>query len=255
MELEKKVVYNLLSEKYKEREALYLQLENVNYQIKLLEGRQMEFKEMICYDNMFSRDIVQRCLIKTNQQFKIENVIKDNFKRYIGVNLAIGCKEANDYTVIFVIAVNPETGVKIPIEIRRGIWNMEQSARYLIDASKRHNPRLIFVENNVYRNSLLQWVNELGEKSLPIEGFMTGKQNIDKFIGFSSMAVEFANNGWVIYNHQNPFMEESEFCKCSFCTFINELVNFPMVKHDDTIMAAWFAREACKKDIKVTFGI
>ena len=121
--------------------------------------------------------------------------------------------------------------------------------------SKRHQPHLVYVENNAYQESLIQWIRESGDVALPIEGFMTGKQKFDEFIGLPSMAAEFANNGWAIYSHQNPLSEASVTCTCSFCTFIDELVNFPIAKHDDTIMAAWFAREAARKNQRGGFEI
>ena len=176
-------------------------------------------------------------------------------KRYIGVDLAIGRRDSSDYTVIFVIAVDPLTGVKIPVEITRRRMTSPETAKALINASRRHQPHLIYVENNAYQQSLIQWIRESGDAPIPVEGFMTGKQKFDEFIGLPSMAAEFANHGWEIYMHQNPLAEGGESCTCSFCNFIDELVNFPISKHDDTIMAAWFAREAARKDKRGGFEI
>ena len=202
-------------------------------------------------DALFKRYMVNQCIYLDDPMTHV----KDNWCRYIGVDLAIGRKESNDYTVIFVIAIDPDKGTKIPIEITRRRMTSPETARVLIDASKRHKPNLIYVENNAYQDSLIQWIQESGETELPIEGFHTGKQKFDEFIGLPSMAAEFANHGWRIYNHQSPVENGSVSCKCSFCVFIDELINFPIGKHDDTIMAAWFAREAARKDSRGGFDV
>jgi len=202
-------------------------------------------------DALFPRDLISGCIHPGNPH----EHVTDKFRRYIGVDLAISRSDASDYTVIFIIAVDPESGVKIPLEIIRRKMTSPETARTLIDAGKRHQPHLIYVEINAYQDSLIQWIRESGNIALPIEGFLTGKQKFDEFIGLPSMSVEFANKGWAIYNHQNPLAEGSESCSCAFCTFIDELVNFPIAKHDDTIMAAWFAREAARKDQRGGFEI
>jgi phage terminase large subunit-like protein len=242
---------------------------------------------------LFPRDVISRCIYIGKPQEHVDQ----KFQRFVGVDLAIGKGRSNDYTVIFVIAVNPETGVKIPLEIIRRRMTSPETADVLIDICKRHQPHLVYVENNAYQDSLLQWIRESSNIStnfnvgtgrdlstlndsasvrangdlpipnnsmtnnsknytlkshnrmipIPVEGFMTGKQKFDEFIGLPSMAAEFANKGWAIFMHRNPLSESGTACQCSYCVFIDELANFPIGKHDDTIMAAWFAREAARK--------
>jgi len=202
-------------------------------------------------DALFPRDVISAAI----RLGKPEEHVTDAFKRYVGVDLAIGRGESNDYTVIFVLATDGETGEKIPLEIIRRRMTSPETARALIDACRRHQPQLVFVENNAYQQSLIQWIRESEDVRIPVEGFMTGKQKFDEFIGLPSMAAEFANSGWTIYTHQNPLAAGGGACTCGFCIFCDELASFPIGKHDDTIMAAWFAREAARKDQRGGFEI
>jgi phage terminase large subunit-like protein len=177
---------------------------------------------------LFPRDLVGQCI-------KVGNVPRDNkWKIYIGVDLAISKEDTADYTIIFVLAID-ENGKKIPLEIIRRRMGSPETAKMLIEMDKKYNPNMIFVENNAYQDSLIQWIKETSEKPLPIQGFMTGKQKYDEFIGLPSLAAES--------------LSESA-CTCGFCTFVDELTTFPVGKHDDTIMAAWFAREAAREDAR-----
>ncbi len=193
-----------------------------------------------------------------------ETIVNDNYKVFVGVDLAISKKSSADWTVIFVMAVHDTLDVRVPLKMIRGRFSSPETARLILNVTKQYKPEMIYVENNAYQKSLLEWMESLQDTdewkqnqwAIPnVMGFRTGTQKHDPFEGLPSMANEFANGMWVICNHKNPLIEGEEPCSdpnC-FCQFIDELSSYPYGKKDDTVMAAWLAREAAKKGGSIFF--
>jgi len=153
------------------------------------------------------------------------------------------------FVVIFTLAVDPTTGKRYPLEIRRGKWGPTESVNQLIDAYSTHRHQLIVVENNAAQDAIVQWALEKGHASMPILPFATGKQKVDPMIGLPGMEVEFANNSWIVAMGNT---EHEPDCKCGFCVWKKEMGSHPVGEAADTVMASWFAREAARA---ITLGV
>ena len=143
---------------------------------------------------------------------------------------------------IFTIAVNSEDLI-IPIRAHYGNWKATDQARQLIHEYESHKHQLIEVENNNYQGSLLTWMAEMpsAPRSLPLEGFTTGKNKADELMGLPGIAAEMERGGWVV-----PLKGHDVACTCGICQWLIELENYPL-DFTDGVMASWFAREAARK--------
>lgn len=153
------------------------------------------------------------------------------------------------FVVIFTLAVDPGTGKRYPLEIRRGKWGPTESVNQLIDAYNTHRHQIIVVENNAAQDAIVQWALEKGHASMPLLPFATGKQKVDPMLGLPGMEVEFANNSWIVAMGN---AEHEPDCKCGFCVWKSEMGSHPVGEASDTVMASWFAREAARA---ITLGL
>jgi len=207
-------------------------------------------------DALFKRKWIEKSIRESTP----DSMVNSKWRIYIGVDLAISKAETADYTILFVMAFDPDSHMKVPMEIIRGHFTGPETARHIMRLNKKWNPDMIFVENNAYQQSILDWIDVLPSWepgwSIPtIRGFTTGRQKRDEYIGLPSMAAEFESGSWTIFNHRNPLTNGAESCGCPMCTFIDELTSYPVGKHDDTIMGAWFAREAARENIGSDFVV
>jgi len=173
--------------------------------------------------------------------FLFDSIKTDGYEKYTGVDLAIGKSASANFTVIFTIAITDD-GKRIPVEIKRGQMTSPETARALVATYEEFEPRCIMVENNFYQQALIDWLQDL-KISIPIIPYFTGGQKSDPNIGLPSLADEFDRGEWII-PAKHDFQED---CKCSTCIWIEELVNYPHGKRDDTVIASWLAREAFRK--------
>ena len=153
----------------------------------------------------------------------------------------IGVDPFGQQVVIFTLALSP-TGMRFPLEIKRGKWSPTRTIDELIQAYHRHNPQIIVVENNASQEAILQWASERGGIDMPIVPFTTGKQKADPIFGLPSMDVEFFNGAWCcpmmgvdVNDHENTFN-----------IWRRELDEHPIGAAADTVMASWFAREGAR---------
>jgi len=193
-----------------------------------------------------------RCMPISEEErvFKLNDIVNcmtdipidtSKMDKYTGVDLAIGKTASAKHTVIFTIAVD-QNGFKTPVEIKRARMSSPETARAIVATFEDHHPISIMVENNYYQNALLEWLKDLNI-DLPIEPFFTGSQKSDPTIGIPSLASEFELRQWSIYTNH----EFSEDCHCNTCIWLNEMVNYPMAKNSDTVIACWLAREAYRR--------
>ncbi len=166
---------------------------------------------------------------------RINDVVSPHWPRVAGMD------PFGKFVVIFTLAISPN-GKRYPIEIRRGKWGPTQSVNQLIDAYATHRYQLIVVENNAAQEAIAQWALEKGSASMPIVPFTTGKQKVDPLIGLPGMEVEFANDSWLCAMGD---LHEPD-CECGFCVWKKEMSVHPIGEAADTVMAAWFAREAAR---------
>lgn len=172
--------------------------------------------------------------------------VNKKWPAFTGVDLAIGKKDDAAFNVVFTLRFDVETMTKWVIDIRRGKWTSPETANEILDAWRTHDSQIIEVENNVYQEAIIQWMqaNDDYPNGLPLEGFTTGKQKADMLIGLPGMSAEMANDGWKV--PMGP-TEHHATCGCNFCEFLRELKAHPVGKFSDTIMAGWMASNAARK--------
>jgi len=142
--------------------------------------------------------------------------------------------------VIFVLALSPR-GLKVPIEIRRGKWGPTRTINEIIDIYRSHQPHIVVCENNAAQEAILQWASEKSY-DMNIVPFTTGKQKADPALGLPSLEVEFANGSWLVpYKGIDIFDNEHP-----LNVWRKELMEHPLGKAEDTVMASWFAREGAR---------
>jgi len=154
--------------------------------------------------------------------------------------IVVGVDPFGQWVVLFVLAVSPQ-GMKVPIDIRRGKWGPTQTIGQIIDVHRDYNPHLIVCENNASQEAIVQWASEKSF-DITIVPFTTGKQKADPSLGLPSLEVEFANGSWVV-----PYKGiDQHDSRHPYNVWRRELLNHPLDKEADTVMAMWFAREGAR---------
>lgn len=181
-----------------------------------------------------------------NHGVVLGEIIRNGWPTFIGVDLA-GAKRPG--TVLFAASVDPVSRRRYPVEVQVGQWTSPETAQRLAAMHDRHNTRYIMVENNGYQQSLVDWIRTSAEVSsefyFKVESFTTGSNKVDPQIGLPSMEVEFKNRAWVV--PRDEYAGHPITCKCGWCTWDAEVVDYPFSATTDCVMAMWFAREGIAK--------
>lgn len=185
---------------------------------------------------------LEDCIDRT---LKPRDVIDNpNIIKFVGVDL--GHRKGVDATpsVVFTVGRMPN-GKRVPCDIRiskqSGIMEV---ARIIIKVWEEYHPSLVFVENVAFQQSLIDVVQTLGPKGIPIEGYFTGTQKMSPDVGVPSLLSEIEAKSWIIPLGDGGKHDET--CKCSYCYWMGEIKEFPQGSYD-TLMASWFALEALRK--------
>lgn len=180
----------------------------------------------------------------------VGEVARRGWPTFIGVDLA---GRSRPGTVIFVLAMDPQTKRRFPIEILRGAWPAPETARKMAGVATRY-PNIpaggILVENNGYQQSLIDFIKDdpVTYKNIwfKIESFTTGQKNkADPRFGLAGLEIEFHNKAWTI--PEDEFRGHPAECECGWCVWTAEMRDYPLGLADDTVMACWFAQGAIAK--------
>jgi len=166
---------------------------------------------------------------------------------FVGVDLAGDKRPGN---VIFVIALDPSTQRRYPVEVLCGAWKSPEVAAQLAAVHGRHpNLRCIMVENNGYQQSLVDWIRQSpGDNSYwyLVEPYTTGyASKANEIFGMPGLEIEFKNKAWAI--PMSEFEGHPPHCRCGWCTWVAETRDYPMGSATNTVMAMFFGREAISK--------
>lgn len=149
--------------------------------------------------------------------------------------------------VIATVGVRGSDFKRVMLDIRSDKWTAPMVAKELTKVDKLFHPHIILVENNGYQESLIQWIRELpGQYDfwMKVQPYQTGKQKWSDDIGLPSLESEFSVGAWIVALG-SPTDHLAE-CKCTWCTWVNDMRDYPQVEDADTIMAMWFCREAIR---------
>jgi hypothetical protein len=173
-------------------------------------------------------------------------IARRGWPMFTGVDLAT---ERRPGTVIFTLALDPATSRRYPVSVRAGRWSSPDTVSQLTaELTQFPQIQMVMVENNAYQQALVDWIRvlQVSRLWLKVESFTTtghNKPNLE--VGLPSLEAEFSKKAWVIpwdeYEHHEPGH------RCGWCLWDLEMRNYPHHPTTDTVMAAWFSREAVSR--------
>lgn len=181
--------------------------------------------------------------------------VDPTWTRYTGCDIA-GKKRRG--SVIFTLAMSPR-GVRHVLDIKLGAWTGPVMTRAMqaVDDDPLLSPRVFFVENNAYQESLMDWVKEMDIPCWPkVKGFRTGSNKMDPETGLPAINVQYAQRRWRLAVRHKEFLpaepdpKNATVCICGACMFIaatSVMTPDDLDETPDTIMAQFFAKEASRQ--------
>lgn len=169
--------------------------------------------------------------------------VPDSWPRYAGVDLASSLGQKASYTVMFTLAVDPDSKRRYPLEIIRKRQLFPATIQMIRDSYERWRHRMIYVESNAFQEAV---VHELKSQhcSMPVQSYTTGQQKADESVGIPSLSAGMASGGWLIPAGGQPHEAR---CECGWCAWVRELTLHPGGEHTDCLMAMWLAELAARK--------
>lgn len=156
-------------------------------------------------------------------------------KRVEGVDLAISQAATADWTVVLTLGQDKDGKIYI-LNIVRGRFSPANIRATVVKEYYKFTPQKIKFENVAFQESMRK---DLADHSdMPIEGFTTGGEKFDEYIGINSVGVLFENQKIVLpYNYEkNPELKEL------IDRLVYECEAFGSEVHTgDMLMALWFA--------------
>ena len=165
-----------------------------------------------------------------------------DWPRFAGLDLAASMSNRGAFTVLFTIAVDPNTQRRYPVEIVRGKMKLPVIIAELVRGWNKHKWQLIYVEDNAFQKAVVDSIEDK-YKIIPVKGHTTGANKKSIEVGLPSLSVVFKNGGWSIPNSPLHNGGNAD-CPCSLCAWKNELRSHPLAQFSDTVMACWFAERA-----------
>jgi len=169
-------------------------------------------------------------------------VPREDWRYYVGVDLAPAMGSRGSYSVIFVIGVDPRDPrhTRHVVDIIRTRGKAPEVMSQIIDVSRNYSPECIMVENNAYQQAMVDFL-EAKDANIPVMGYRTGSQKLDLKQGVPAISPLFARG---LFKYPVPPEHFSTPCNCPICIWINELKLFPGGERSDTVMAMWLAERA-----------
>jgi len=169
--------------------------------------------------------------------------VPDDWPRYAGVDLASSLGQKASYTVMFTLAVDPESKRRYPLEIIRRRQVFPATIEMIVESYQRWRHQKVYVESNAFQASV---VHELKSRncSMPVKSYTTGQQKGDESVGIPSLSAGMAGGGWVIPAGGQPHEAR---CECGWCAWVRELTLHPGGEHTDCLMAMWLAELAARE--------
>ena len=161
---------------------------------------------------------------------------------FMGVDLAIGKTRRSDVTVFFIFELFPN-GMRRILHVSSGRWDGKYIVKHLINCYDRYNVGVVAVENNQGQDFLRQWaIDERPDISIyPHSTQSANKHSVD--FGVESMFNELQNGAWVIPCDMNGGVDPEVQKFIDGCLFYQP----PPAHTADHLMAAWFARDRCRR--------
>ncbi len=157
---------------------------------------------------------------------------------FIGVDSQISLKTGADYGCLFVIEFNPDNETRKILWIERGRWGFK-IANLIDEFDRRYRPSKVKVENNAAQDFIIQHMKN--EDSLvPVEGFTTGDNKPDIYIGIPYLAATVDAEKWLI---PRGGIKEKEMTD----QWVKEALEYGQGHSGDVLMASWFANDGARE--------
>lgn len=202
-------------------------------------ARQFMLQAVSDEERLFSPDAIARC--RDNRYPVGRQQVDEAWTRFMGVDLAASLGKKASYSVIFVLAVNPQ-GQRLPVEIIRIKVKLAGLLQAITQAYEHWKPEQIVVENNAFQEAVLELLRR-EHPHLPLTGHHTGGEKGDEQIGLPSLAAAVDRGEWIIPAGGIP---HGGGCECAYCAWQREMALYPACEHSDTLMAMWFAETAAR---------
>jgi len=154
-------------------------------------------------------------------------------------------------TILTVIAVHRQTGLKIPVDIQI-LHGSKDLPECMLQVYTKFGVDLFMAENNGIQDTLIDLLTSmLGQDKfkkyqMKIEGFQTGRNKADPLQGLPSIEKELNNQEWMFCFLQQPIMGEVDTNE-AWNRLYFEMINHPFYESTDIVMSLWFCREGAKQ--------
>jgi len=137
-------------------------------------------------------------------------------------------------------------GSRIPLAVKYGQWGPREFAEEAVRFYLQWMPWTVYVENDGLQKSYRELMAMLpGAPTMPLKGFLTSNKKTDPDIGIEGMDAEFIQGKWRIPSGE--FYHHEVGCRCDWCRWRAEMMNYPNYPTSDGLMATWFAWHALRK--------
>jgi len=192
------------------------------------------FRQEVMEDEGRTFPSVLRCAVADLNPLEL---LGDDWLVFTGADISSSRRPGN---ALATIAQRPSDKKRLVVDVRAKTLTSPQMWREMEDVDRLYHSNIFMVENNATQEAIMEWGLELNA-TLPVTGFMTGKNKSDPLMGLPGLEVEFENEGWII-----PRPTHGLDCKCAWCRLWMELLGHPLAESTDLVMALWFAREAAR---------
>lgn len=168
------------------------------------------------------------------------HVLPPGYRTYTGVDLAVQQRDANDWTVLFTIAIDPH-GNRNVLNIEAAKLAGPEIVQKINQAHQRYQS-IVIVENNAAQDYIRQFA--VAGSAVPIIPFTTGRNKAHPEFGIESLATEMSQGKWRIPNHNGKMAPE-------VALWVDEMLFYSPAAHTgDRLMASWFAREGARLGVR-----
>jgi predicted phage terminase large subunit-like protein len=176
----------------------------------------------IAYRQEFLAEFVDTAGARVSRDWLRTTHISEYGDTYMGVDLAISQKAEADYTATVVLTRLPDGSIYI-LDAQRIRAPFNQVLEHIKAVASVWTPKIIGIENIQYQASVIQEL--LRTTKLPVRGLRPDKDKVSRFLPLEARYEQ----GLVIHSPNLPGW------------FTDELLSFPIGRHDDAVDALSYA--------------
>lgn len=207
-----------------------------SYDNPLIDNSEIDSQKDLLPSLVFAQEYLAEYVDRDASKIKRDWINISNKKEciayYVGVDLAIGINDNNDYTAICVIGITAEKEIVIQ-EVRRGRWSFVDIGNQIINTYEKWMPRIVAIESNQAQAWLVQELKR--NTNINVLGVHSSK---DKMLRFQPVEAKYERG--LVYHVPHLLPE-----------FTDELLSFTGTKqdkHDDMVDALSMAFSVVKKN-------